>query len=340
MSFEDDGGSGTKLPPPPMGEGWWTSILTEEEIDHLSKKHGPNGYVAERNDNRGTPEDWAWARELYETDDTIDLPVIGFNRGGLLVEAKNLRGFVPISHLLSFQIDANEHERALQLGGFVGSDLCLKVIEYDQERGRLVFSERAAQAGPGRRTELLDSLDPDTKVQGTVTNITRFGVFVDLGGVEGLIHVSELSWGRVKHPADVVKCGEEIEVQVLSVERDQGRVALSLKELMPDPWEAVEERYHTGDIVEGVVTNVVKFGAFVGIEDGLEGLIHVSELGDGSFLHPRSVVREGEKVRVRVIHIDAAGRRLGLSLRQVSQNNYEDPDTEFPPEEREALSSY
>jgi small subunit ribosomal protein S1 len=340
MSFEDDTGAGSKMAPPPMDESWWSSILTEKEVGKASKHHGPDGYLGERNDNRGTPEDWTWARELYDTDDTVDLPVIGYNRGGLLVEAQNLRGFVPISHLVSFQLETGDHERALQLGEFIGSDLCLKVIEYDPERGRLVFSERAAQAGPGRRTELLESLNPNSKVRGTVTNITRFGVFVDLGGVEGLIHVSELSWGRVGHPADVVQCGQEIDVQVLSVERDQGRVALSLKELLPDPWEAVEERYQVGDVVEGMITNVVKFGAFVGIEDGLEGLIHVSELGDGSFLHPRSVVREGEQVRVRVIHIDAAGRRLGLSLRQVSQSDYEEPDSALPSEEREALSSY
>ena len=131
--------------------------------------------------------------------------------------------------------------------------------------------------------------------------------------------VSELSWGRVKHPSDVVKCGQELEVQVLSVDRDQDRVALSLKELLPDPWRELDERYTVDQIVEGVVTNVVKFGAFVGIDDGLEGLIHVSELGDGNFMHPRNVVQEGEAVRVRIIHIDADDRRLGLSLRGVPQ---------------------
>jgi ribosomal protein S1 len=172
-----------------------------------------------------------------------------------------------------------------------------------------------------------------------VTNITRFGVFVDLGGVEGLIHVSELSWGRVRHPADVVSCADELEVQVLSVDRDQGRVALSLKELLPDPWETVEDRFNIDEIVEGTVTNVVKFGAFVGIEEGLEGLIHVSELGDGNILHPRNIVNEGEQVRVRIINIDAQERRLGLSLRQVSQQEEEgtEPDEDSGPSE--ALSS-
>ncbi|OGO17057.1 MAG: hypothetical protein A2Z14_09105 [Chloroflexi bacterium RBG_16_48_8] len=326
--------------PQPMEESWWSAVLKQEEEFSHTKSRIHEGYLGERDDNRGTPEDWSWARGLYEKDDTVDLPVIGYNRGGLLVEAQSLRGFVPISHLISFHPETNERERSMQLADAVGKELCLKVIEYDPERGRLVFSERAAQAGPGKRIELLDSLTPGDKVSGAVTNITRFGVFVDLGGVEGLIHVSELSWGRVRHPADVVRCGDEVNVQVLSVDQEQGRVALSLKELMPDPWTNVEERYHMDDIVEGVITNVVKFGAFVGIEDGLEGLIHISELGDGSFLHPRSVVREGEKVCVRVIHIDSASRRLGLSMRQVSQHPVmKKPSEGIPSEEPEALSS-
>jgi len=327
--------------PPAMDESWWSAVLKQEEENPQTRSRIPEGYLGERDDNRGTPEDWTWARELYETDDTVDLSVIGYNRGGLLVEAQKLRGFVPVSHLVSFHPEITDRERSMQLAELIGQQLCLKVIEYDPERGRLVFSERAAQAGPGRRTELLDSLSIGDKISGGVTNITRFGVFVDLGGVEGLIHVSELSWGRVRHPADVVTCGDEVDVHVLSVDRDQGRVALSLKELMPDPWANVEERYTVEDIVEGQITNVVKFGAFVGIEDGLEGLIHISELGDGSFLHPRSVVREGEQVRVRVIHIDSAGRRLGLSMRQVSQHFLADkPDDGIPSEEPEALSSF
>jgi small subunit ribosomal protein S1 len=284
----------------------------------------------------GLAEDWAWARELYEADDTVTLPVVGFNRGGLLVEARSLRGFVPISHLLGVQPVAEGAERVGLLSSHVGRSLSLKVIEFDPERGRLVFSERAAQAGPGRRAELLNSLKPGDRVRGSVTNITRFGVFVDLGGLEGLIHVSELSWGRVRHPSDAVSCGQTIEVKVLSVDRDQARVALSLKELLPDPWMTVESRYALDQIVEGVITNVVRFGAFVGIEEGLEGLIHVSELGDGSFLHPRSVLKEGEHVRARVIHIDAGERRLGLSLRQVPQH---EQTSETQPEEREPLSS-
>lgn len=325
--------------PPPMDDSWWAAVLQDEGRFQASERVRINDNREDRSESSGTPEDWAWAQKLYAEDDTIELPVVGYNRGGLLVEARSLRGFIPISHLMAAeQFDENVSQDD-QLSAIVGQNLCLKVIEYSPERGRLVFSERAALAGPGTRVELLASLQTGDRISGVVTNITRFGVFVDLGGVEGLIHVSELSWGRVRHPADVVSCGDELEVQVLSVDCDQGRVGLSLKELLPDPWETVEDRFTIDEIVEGTVTNVVKFGAFVGIEEGLEGLIHVSELGDGNILHPRNIVNEGEQVRVRIINIDAQERRLGLSLRQASQQEEEgtEPDEDSGPSE--ALSS-
>jgi small subunit ribosomal protein S1 len=302
-----------------MDDGWWQAILKEQgrEAGHPAPHPGVEGPA--RDEHAATAKDWEWARRLYEADDTVRLNVIGYNRGGVLVEAQNLRGFVPVSHLISVDPGEEGGERSECLSSLVGNKLVLKVIEFDPERGRLVFSERAAAAGPGKRLEVLSSLGPGDRVTGKVTNITRFGVFVDLGGIEGLIHVSELSWGRVRHPSDVVDVGDELEVQVLSVDPDQGRVALSLKELQPDPWATVDERYAVGDILTGTVTNVVKFGAFVGVEDGLEGLIHISELGDGQFLHPRNVIEEGEQVRVRVVNIDAPERKLGLSLREVPQ---------------------
>jgi small subunit ribosomal protein S1 len=301
-----------------MDESWWAAVLKEDEEEAPFHRRG-GGFTGESSTPQGTPEDWAWARQLYDADDIIELPVVGYNRGGLLVEARHLRGFVPISHIVGLTAAPEDADRSGQLGGYVGSRMLLKVIEYDPERGRIVFSQRAAEAGPGRRAALLSELNPGNRVRGKVTNVTRFGVFVDLGGVEGLIHVSELSWSRVRHPADVASCGQELDVEVLSVDRDAGRVALSLKKLLPDPWETVQDRFQIDQIVEGVVTNVVKFGAFVCVDEGLEGLIHVSELGDGSFLHPRSVVREGERVRARIIHIDGPARRLGLSLREVPQ---------------------
>jgi small subunit ribosomal protein S1 len=323
-----------------MDEGWWQAVLHDGTQSPLAGEGRRGSFNAERSAGLGSAEDWSWARHLYEADDTIELNVIGHNRGGLLVEARSLRGFVPISHLVNLIPAASEPDRIVQLKTIVGQRLCLKVIEFDPERGRLVFSQRAALAGPGRRAELLSRLCPGDRVTGQVTNITGFGAFVDLGGVEGLIHVSELSWGRVRHPEDVVCCGQDIEVMVLSVDPEQARVALSLKELLPDPWLTVDERYSVGDVVEGEITNVVKFGAFVGIEEGLEGLIHVSEMGDGTAAHPGEVVHEGERVHVRIVNINAGARRLGLTLRQVEPWQPVTGPHHAPDSRHEALSSF
>lgn len=315
MVGSEPAGLGGSPPPPPMEESWWEAVLHDQ--GWAGSEQGPHTQEPRSTStgaNWSSAEDWVWARELYESDETIDLNVVGYNRGGLLVEAKGLRGFVPVSHLISIEQADDQAACDRAMSELVGSEICLKVIEFDPERGRLVFSQRAAQAGPGKRIELLETLQPGDCVTGRVTNITPFGVFLDLGGVEGLIHVSELSWGRVGHPSDVVCCGDDVKVQVLSVDREQARIALSVKELLPDPWETVEEQYSVGDILEGRVTNVVKFGAFVCIDDGLEGLIHVSEMGEGGYLDPHDVVQEGERVRVRVIHIDAEERRLGLTM--------------------------
>jgi small subunit ribosomal protein S1 len=312
MGKGDEGGGA----PPPMDEAWWASLLGDDE--HNAP---PLRRIPVRDEERMGPHrcqaDWAWARELYDTDAIVDLTVSGCNRGGLLVDARSLRGFVPVSHLMDIEPAAEEPERSARLARYAGRAISVKVIEYDPERGRLVFSERAAQAAPGQRNQLLATLEAGTRTRGVVTNITRFGVFLDLGGLEGLIHVSELSWGRVRHPADVVRCGQTLDVVVLSIDRDQGRVGLSLKETLPDPWRTVDGRYHVGDIVEGTVTNIVRFGAFIGIEEGLEGLIHASEMGSQGEGDDAGRLEEGDRVRARIIHVDAAERRLGLSLRQL-----------------------
>jgi small subunit ribosomal protein S1 len=308
--------------PPPLDEGWWTSVLQEE----AAHAYG-NGYAPKRGHDRHTTPptgadsaaDWELARNLYEADEPLELEAVGHNRGGVIVAFNSLRGFVPASHLVDFPAQLPEEERKAALARKVGARMRLKVIEYDPGKGRIVFSERAAQAGPGSRQHVLQRLQPGDVVRGVVTNVCDFGAFVDLGGLEGLIHVSEVSWNRVAHPRDALNCNQEIDVSVISVDRELGRVALSLKRLSPDPWGTVEQRYAVGQIIEGAVTNVVNFGAFVCLEDGLEGLIHVSELADGNFLHPRSVVQEGERVRARIVSIDGAGRRLALSLRRVDE---------------------
>ena len=304
----------------PIDEGWWAAVLQEEET-HFSARRS-NGHKGNVVAAGGDPvADWQAARRLYEVDEPVELDVVGYNRGGLLVSFRSLQGFVPASHLVNFVTQSTEDERMAALSRRVGTRLKLKVIEYDPAKGRVVFSERAAQSGPGSRQQVLGNLKPGSVITGVVTNVCDFGAFVDLGGIEGLIHVSEVSWSRVGHPRDVLSFNQTVQVSVLSVDPDQGRVALSLKRLRPDPWANVEQRYHVGQVLEGQVTNVVNFGAFVGIEEGLEGLIHVSELADGHFLHPRNVVREGDRVRACVVSIDGPGRRLGLSLRRMASLN-------------------
>jgi small subunit ribosomal protein S1 len=248
--------------------------------------------------------------------------VTGYNRGGLLVEGTDLQGFVPISHLVNMSGEKSEEERERLLSKYVRCALLLKVIECDPERGRVVFSERAALSEPGSRTQLLDALQPGERSCGSVTNITDFGVFVDLGGLEGLIHVSELSWGRVRHPSDTLKLGDRIEVYIINVDCERARVALSLKRLYPNPWETAESRYHTGQLTEATITSILPFGAFARLEEGLDGLIHISEMGlTGEHTRPADVLKEGQQVNVRVIQVDAARQRLGLSLQLEPQDS-------------------
>lgn len=301
--------------PQPLDESWWAAVLAEDE-----KTGAPAEEVAGESGSglQQVKVDWEHAREIYDSDETITLEVVDFNRGGLLVKGDDLQGFVPISHLVKIECDLGDTldgDREQLLSDYLASELKLKVIECDPARGRVVLSERAALFGPGRRMQLLENLMPAEQINGTVTNITDFGVFVDLGGLEGLIHVSELSWGRVRHPAEVVKVGEEVLVYVISIDQDRQRVALSIKRLHPNPWESAELRYHSGQEVEAVITSVMPFGAFARLEEGLDGLIHVSEMsGEDDMAKPADIVSEGQQVQVRVLHVDAEKQRLGLSL--------------------------
>ncbi|MGD1996443.1 MAG: S1 RNA-binding domain-containing protein [Anaerolineae bacterium] len=259
----------------------------------------------------------------------LELPVVGFNRGGLLVEWNGRQGFVPASHLEDLDPFLREEERERSLRAQMGRCLKLKVIEVDPERRRLVLSERATRSDENRRKAFLKQLTPGEIRKGRVTNIRSFGAFVDLGeGVEGLIHISEISWGRVNHPSDALHPGQEIDVYILNVDRERGRVGLSIKRTQPDPWETLERDYEVGQVVEGLITNVVNFGAFAEVEKGLEGLIHVSELAEGNFLHPRNVVQEGDTVQALIINMDGERRRLGLSLRRAP--SVEAPEPEGP----------
>jgi small subunit ribosomal protein S1 len=257
---------------------------------------------------------WTLAEKSFANGDILELRVVGHNRGGLLVDLGDTRGFVPSSQLSSFPRQIPEEQRMVALAQFVGSVLKLKVIELDRAHNRLILSERVVNPPASHAEQLLASIQPQEKRKGVIRNITDFGAFVDLGGVEGLVHVSELSWQYVKHPRDVLTPGQEVEVYVMEVNREQKRIACSLKRLSSNPWALAAEKLHPGDTIEGTITSVVGFGAFVRVADGVEGLVHVSEMEKGS-QDPKDGLKEGQAVQVRVLEIDPNQQRLRLSLR-------------------------
>jgi small subunit ribosomal protein S1 len=308
-----------------MDDGYWAALLKDVEEEPDSGKtlgegeEGNGGAAAAARRWPGTAgsdseADWQRAETLLANTELAEVRVSGFNRGGLLADFGALQGFIPASHLLAPLPGQSQEQRAAGLAARINEKLQVRVVEIDRSRCRLILSERMARDN-SKEAELLASLQPGQVRSGNVTSLCPFGAFVDLGGFEGLIHISELSWGRVGAPGDVVTPGDKVRVLVLETNPGEQKVALSLKRLQPDPWQGVEERYHMGQIVEAVVTNVVNFGAFARVEEGLEGLIHVSELAEGSFMHPRNVIREGDRVRARVIAVDGAKRRIALTLR-------------------------
>ena len=314
--------------PPPVDESWWMAVLEDVEDRHSGKstKKQPVENRTREVDSSGADQqatiDWDWALEIYEQDQVVELEVTGHNRGGILVIGDRLQGFVPISHLVDVSREcSDESGEKNSLDTYMGKTLPLKVIECDKERGRVVFSERAAQTDPGRRIELLDDLQEGDCIHGQVTTLTNFGAFVDLGGIEGLIHISELSWGRVQNPDEIVSEGQQVEVCVIQIDRSRSRVALSLKRLLPNPWDTIETSYHQGQILEAVITSVVSFGAFARLESGLDGLIHASELGpNGNEANrPDEILQEGQNVQVRILNIDPERQRLGLSLEAINE---------------------
>jgi small subunit ribosomal protein S1 len=254
--------------------------------------------------------DWLRAQELLESGEVLEARVTGFNRGGVLVPFGRLRGFVPNSHLTSIPYGLKRQRLRQAKSELMGQTLSLVMIEVDQQRQRLVLSERAA--GKRRRQQLLEELTEGEVRTGIVSNLVDFGAFVDLGGVDGLIHISELDWKHINHPSEVLSVGDEIEVYVLNVDRERERIALSRKRLLPDPWQRVTATLDEGEVVEGTVTGVAPFGAFVEIGKGVEGLVHTSEMPGGEAT--RSDLESGAPVTVRVLDIDEEKHQVALRL--------------------------
>ena len=323
---------------------------------------------------------WRTLDKARESGEQLEGRILGFNRGGAIVEVEGVQGFVPMSQLVSVSRDnirearraetreapageqpeasqpqaeqpeseqpeaeqaAEEGEAAggagepsedsgapgaqesaaPQLPEDVGKVLSLKVLEVNRGRNRAILSERQAlqTLRDERKARLIEELSVGEVRRGKVTGISTFGAFVDLGGADGLVHISELSWGTVRSPEEIVKVGDEVDVYVLRIDAENRKIALSLKRLQPEPWETINERYQPGDIVDATVTKLTDFGAFARVEGSVEGLIHISELASRVINHPREVVGEGDKVRLKILRIEPERRRLGLSLRQAEE---------------------
>src|SRR5947207_820156 len=274
----------------------------------------------------------AWHRieEIMNRGETIKGPVIEVVKGGLILDI-GLRGFLPASLV--------ELRRVRDLHPYVGQELECKIIELDRNRNNVVLSRRAflEESQSEGRKKFLESLTKGERRKGTVSSIVNFGAFVDLGGVDGLVHVSELSWKHVDHPSEVVNVGQEVEVEVLDVDLERERVSLSLKATQEDPWKEFERKYRAGEVIAGQVTKIVPFGAFVRVAQGIEGLVHISELSTMHVESPEQVLSVGDPVHVKVIDVDVSRRRISLSMRQVAEGEVPLPEPEIEAEATEEL---
>ncbi|CAN5698035.1 hypothetical protein BH24CHL8_BH24CHL8_07470 [soil metagenome] len=287
----------------------------------------------------GLERKWRSMQEQLDAGVIIEAPVIDHNKGGLIVDC-GIRGFVPISQIVDFpRRPQNEQPRdaaqeiAEKLQPYVGRKLRLKILEVNRKANRLILSEKVAlyEERREKRDELFSSLTVGQKVTGSVRSIAPFGVFVDLGGIDGLVHKSELSWNKVNNPEAGYKVGEEVEAEVIDINHERGRISLSIRRLQPDPWHSTVADLKVGDVIDGTVTKIVNFGSFVRVRDGLEGLIHISELSHQRVAHPGDVVHEGQNLKLKVISLDSERHRLGLSLKQAE----EPPARPAPSEPRE-----
>src|SRR5579863_1744673 len=310
---------------PPNGYGSFNELHLDDRIlVYIIQAETQDGHALLSLRRANAERQWRIAEEQYRNGELLKARVIDYNKGGLIVDVSGIRGFVPISQILNLKREevasgGENQETAAKLQGMKDKVLQLKIIEINRARNRLILSERLAvqEWRQRRREELLDELKVGEVRRGVVSNLANFGAFVDLGGADGLVHISQLAWSRVNHPSEVLKVGQEVEVQVLNVDKDKKKIALSIKRAEVDPWTTVEQRYTPGQVVVGTITKIAPFGAFARIEDEVEGLIHLSELTPGS--DPRQNLHEGQQLQLRILRIDAERRRLGLSLRQADE---------------------
>ena len=272
---------------------------------------------------------WENVERLVESEDVVDSKITGFNKGGLIVVVEGLRGFVPSSQISAMrrgQSTGDTPEQRWQK--MIGQPITVRVIEVDRERRRLILSERAAstESRQSIKERVIEELEEGKVYAGRVTSLANFGAFININGADGLVHLSELSWEHIEHPREVLEVGQEVKVKVINVDREKKRIGLSVRALQEDPWKSRVEKYSVGQLVEGVITRLTKFGAFARLEGDIEGLIHISEIAEHRIEHPKEVLKEGEVKSLRVIRIDPEQHRIGLSLRKVDSAAFADKD--------------
>lgn len=319
-------------------------LMTRKMLESLVVGANVDVYVVNPRNHRGEivlsinhaleELDWRKAKKFAKTKDVYEALIGGYNKGGLIVRFGRLRGFVPQSQL------AEERARGIKgetpeerYGPMVNQPIGVKVMEVDRGRNRLILSERAAtrEVRQQRKKALIEELRVGEIRKGIVASLENFGAFVDIGGAEGLVHLSELAWEHITHPRQAVNIGDEIEVEVISINPDAGRIGLSRRRVLSDPWDEVATSLRRGQLVRGRVTKLTKFGAFARLvdNDAVEGLIHISELAGERVSHPREVVKRGDELVLRIVKIDIKDRRLGLSLKSVNSTEYLDLDWEM-----------
>jgi small subunit ribosomal protein S1 len=314
----------------------------DEVLVYVLQPESPEGHAVLSLRRAGLERKWRAMQERFDAGEIVEARVIDHNKGGLIVDL-GVRGFVPISQIVDFPRRPRDEqprdaaqEIAEKLQPFVGRTLRLKILEVNRKANRLILSEKVAlyEERREKRDELFSSLETGQRVTGIVRSIAPFGVFVDLGGIDGLVHKSELSWNKVNNPETAYEIGNEVEAEVIDINHERGRISLSIRRLQPDPWQESVAKYKIGDVIEGTVTKLVNFGAFVRVEEGLEGLIHISELSHQRVAHPGDVVQEGQQVKLRIISLDSERHRLGLSLKQAEDRPAPAPREDRPRRDR------
>ncbi|MBI3162169.1 MAG: S1 RNA-binding domain-containing protein [Chloroflexi bacterium] len=313
--------------------------LNAEERSALSVGQEVNVYVLNPEDSNGNvvlsfkraQEELSWenVEKMIAEETVIDTKIIGFNKGGLIAAVGTLRGFVPSSQISSIrrsQASGDTPEQKWQK--MVGQPISVRIIEVDRERRRLILSERSTnpETRSSMKDRVISELEEGKTYSGKVTSLADFGAFININGADGLVHLSELSWERLQHPREILEVGQEVKVKVINIDREKKRIGLSLRALQEDPWKHKVEKFSVGQLVEGAITRLTKFGAFARLEGDVEGLIHISELSENRVEHPKEVLKEGDVKTLRVIRIDNEQHRIGLSLRKVDSAAFADKD--------------